>query len=517
MGILKNIWGSISAAVTAPAPKQSGSQLPPQPPPKAKPKQASIPPYYPTATPSETALLIRRELNLASSDILNLRLGATAAATLRDFAIASPDLSAALNANLRIGIPEGYKLKAWNTDGTFNPDATRLAYQIVQRMDMIPDYTEGFNTVNSLLATSEALGRDLLTTGSMAMELVLDKSRLPQKFVPLATAQIIFYPDVSGKSVIPTQRIAGQYIPLDIPTFFYVSVDQDLLSAYSNSPFEAAIQPVIADAEFTNDMRRVVKRSVHPRLDVSIDQDELTKATPPEILNDPEKLAEYRNAVQAAIGVTINGMAPEDALIHYDFVKVSYVDGGNHAPQDVFKGVQSLIDAKLSTGAKTLPSVLGHGSGSQNVASSETLLAMKTADGLVRRKLNELYSKGFTLAVRLFGLDVSIDFRYDDIELRPSGELEAFRSQKQSRVLEQLSFGMLSDEEACLELTGSLPPPGMTPLSGTRFSEGLGRGGAENPYSNAPAGGGSGSGSGGGPMNQTLKPDTPTGTRGKKN
>ena len=491
--------------------------LPPQPPPKVKPKQTSLPSVYPNAQPSEQALLLRRELNLGNSDILALRRGANTHDTIRDLATASPDLSAALAANLRIGIPETYKIKAWNPDGTFNPDATRLAYQILQRMDQVPDYTEGFNTVNSIMSLSEQLGKDLMLTGGMGMELVLDKGRLPQKFVPIAVAQVIWYPDVAGKSVVPKQLLGGQYIDLDIPTFLYCALDQDLRTAYAQSPFEAAIQPVLADSDFTNDMRRVIKRSVHPRLNVTIDTEKLQASVPPEVLNDPQKLREFRNGVQTDIANVINGLAPEDALIHYDFLLVDYIvssGAGNASPDKVFDGVQKLLNAKLSTGGKTMPSVLGHGSGSQNVASSETLLAMKTADGMIRRKLNEMLSKGFTLAVRLFGLDVAVTFEYDPIALRPKDELEAFFAQRQSRILEQLSFGLLTDEEACIDLTGSLPPPGMAPLSGTRFSQGESRGGGENPYSNAPAGGGSGSGSGGNAGQKANDSKAPTKTRG---
>src|SRR6185369_11048542 len=431
---------------------------------------------------------------------------------LRDFAVASPDLSAAVNAMIRLGITERYKLKAWNPDGTFNPDGTRLAYQIAQRMDAVPDYTQGYNRTSSILAVSEALAKDGMLTGGLAMELVLDKARMPAKFAPIANANIIWYQDPANKTVVPKQLLGGVYIDLDIPTFFYTSIDQDLRTAYASSPLEPAIQPVLFDQDFQNDIRRLVKRAVYPRVDISIDEELLKMNVPPEVLNDPAKLREFRNKVQQDIADVINGLQPEDALIHYSFLTVQYLEGGVNAPQDAFKPIQELVNAKLSTGAKTLPSVLGHGSGSQNVASSETLLAMKNADGLVRKKLNELFSKGFTLAVRLFGLDVAVTFEYEKIELRPAGELEAFRSQKQSRILEQLSFGMMTDEEACLELTGSLPPPGMPKLSGTMFSAGLGGKGGENPYSGTGVGGGQ---SGGGAQNQTNKSPAPTGTRGK--
>ncbi|MGO4154627.1 hypothetical protein [Cupriavidus sp. YAF13] len=45
--------------------------------------------------------------------------------------------------------------------------------------------------------------------------------------------------------------------------------------------------------DFLNDLRRLVKRAIHPRLDVSIDEDLLHKSIPPEVLHDADKLREY--------------------------------------------------------------------------------------------------------------------------------------------------------------------------------------------------------------------------------
>jgi hypothetical protein len=147
---------------------------------------------------------------------------------------------------------------------------------------------------------------------------------------------------------------------------------------------------------------------------------------------------------------------------------VEYLNNGNQSLDAEYKVLQDVIDSKTATGAKTLPSILGHGSGSQNIASSETLLFMKNAAG-VQGKLNEGYSKALTLAVRLFGLDVYVEFRYAPIDLRPELELEVFRATRQSRLLEQLSLGFLTDDEASIQLTGQLTPAGFKPLSGTQF------------------------------------------------
>ena len=90
-------------------------------------------------------------------------------------------------------------------------------------------------------------------------------------------------------------------INLDIPTFVYVSLDQDLLDLYPGSIYETAIQPMLQDIDFNNDTRRATKRAVLPRLMAFIDSDTVKKFTPPDILNDSNKFSEYKNQLINAV------------------------------------------------------------------------------------------------------------------------------------------------------------------------------------------------------------------------
>jgi hypothetical protein len=209
------------------------------------------------------------------------------------------------------------------------------------------------------------------------------------------------------------------------------------------------------------------------------------------------------------LSAQINDLEPEDALVHFDSVGINLLNNGNISLDAEYQTLNNMVDAKVSTGARTMPSVLGHGSGSQNVASAETLLFTKNAKGMVQAKLNEIYSRALTLAVRLFGYDVYVEFRYADIDLRPESELESFRSMRQSRVLEQLSWGFISDEQASIELTGQLPPPGFKPLSGTGFYNAPKVDPNANPHTNQSTGG-----SNGGVSEQGPKSDAPKQTKG---
>lgn len=488
------------------AEKSAATSLPPVVDPKVPNKAQALPSASKrTATTKGDQRLSETDRRTANLDLLSLRNGTSTKSTIRDLSKVSPDLSASAWAYQRLVVTRGFAAVAYNQDGTINPEATNLVQQLLARFNYLTDYSAGFAGTSSIHSVAESLTKELRITGSCSLELVLDKTRLPNRLVPISTTQLEFYDDGSG-SMYPIQKTTAGEVKLDIPTFFYESMDQDLLSAYSDSPMEAALQAVLADTEFTNDVRRVIKRALHPRLDVSIDYEKFRKTIPPQLLGDDEGLKAYQDNYVSAVEETVNGLEPDDALVHFDSVEFDYLNNGNVTLNKEYETVQNLTNAKMATGTKAPPSVLGHGSDSQNIASTESLLFMRYCEG-VQNKVNTIISRALTLGVRLFGMDVYVHFEFDRVDLRPESELEAFRSMRQSRILEQLSIGLISDEQASIALTGRLPPPGAPKLSGTFFKAGATDPNAAqaNPYSNTGA-------TNGGP--QDSRPQTPTQTKG---
>ena len=483
------------------------ADLPVEPPPKVRAGSLSTPSIYRTATPDNEKSFKPTERSTANTDLTTFRTGASTKKTLRNFAKVNPDMSASVDAYLRTAITAGYKAVAKNRDGTFNKDATKLLQQLLTRFDVLPDYSQGFGGILSIRSIAEMLAKDLRIDGACALELVLDKAKLPYALQPVAVSTIEFKPDPGSRWLRPFQVMSGKpEVNLDVPTFFYVGLDQDLIEPYPDAPMEAALQPILAAQAFVNDLRRVVQRAIHPRQVVTLDAEKLRAAMPQELMGDNEEAQKWVDSVISSVASRLNQLKPEDALVLLDTMTLEYLGGGNSDLSSEYSTLTVIFDAKVATGTKTLPAILGHGSGSQNIASTETMLFMKNAEGAVQFKLNEIFSRALTLAVRLFALDVVVEFAFDRIDLRPETELEAFKSMRQSRVLELLSLGLLSDEAAALELTGQLPPDGAPKLSGTMF-----KGGATpstNPYSNTSQGQGSA-------LNQNLTPDTPTDKRGK--
>jgi len=444
------------------------AELPTQPPPKPpKPGGASFPGYRKTVAPA-AAVIPKPRFDVANVDLATTyRSGADTATIVRNLSRVSPELAGSVAAHNRVGIPEKFIAIARDPDGTFNIEATKLALQLLRVMNTMPDYINGFSQVGSLRSVSEALAKEMQQTGAMSMELVLDKQRLPTQFAPVAISSVLFYED--GKGTKPVQKIGGTEIDLDIATFFWVSLDPSLYDVYPHSPMEAAIQPVLAASTFLNTMRQLCDRHVFQRYDISIDEEKLRARMPEDIAADPLLVPGWLNEVITEVNNAITDLGPADALVHFDFFEIKYIEGDGGDTPNTFETVSNLHAGKIATATKTPPSVLGMGSTSQNVASTETLMFMMNANGMIRLKLQELYSKALTLAVRLFGLDVTVEFEFDEIELRPANEMMAFKQMRYEYLTNLVSIGWMTDEEACLRLTGNLPQNGYTVKWDTNF------------------------------------------------
>lgn len=458
------------APTAAPDPQAGTGQLPSIPPGKAPNKPVALQSWK-TQVARSASNIQRPDQRLANTDITTFRTGADSRAVMRSYVAASPDLSATTKSYLRVGIPEKYTIVARDPDGAINVEATKLAQEILRRVTYLGDPTLGYNPVTDLQSLSEALGLELVTYGSAGLELALDKQRLPTFLQAVSTTKIVFKEEDGG--VYPVQVVGGEERVLDIPTFFYISIDQDLLNAYSDSYFASAVQSVIADAQFLNDVRRSMQRVIQPRLTATIIEEKVKSSVSPDIGNDPVKLGEYYNQLIEGISQQLSSLQPEDALVSFDSVEYSLLgtngsSNGNIA--DTMQTVLKILESKLAAGAKTMPAILGR-DGNSSAATTSTMLFLKNAD-IVRRKLNVLYSRALTVAVRLLAQDCHVEFRYEDLDLRPQNELEAYKSMKQSRILQQLSLGFITDEEASIELTGHLPRDGHVPLAGTMFMGG---------------------------------------------
>lgn len=363
-----------------------------------------------------------------------------------------------------------YRYAAYDMNHQFSAAGTHLAETIVSRMNTVWDYSSGYSSRRSVSSLVETLLRESAINSGVGLELVLDDARLPDRLVPVDVSTVIWVSDGRGGQV-PKQRYPGarEDIDLNLPNVWFEFSHLDAGKIYTRSMYEAAVKDSLQYGEFIDDIRRVVRQSGHTRLAVALDVDKIMAVLPASVKNDPEQLDAELKRIKAQVEADLRQMNPEDAIVHFTIAKPEHLQSGLGSRSD-YTPLLKTMAGSYSTSMKTPPSVLGLrlDGGSEALGNIETLLFMKTA-AAIQLPVAAVMSRALTLACRLYGMDVYVEFEFDPINLRPEDELEAFRAMHQARVLELLSLGFVTDDEAGYMLGTGERAPGAPALSGTLF------------------------------------------------
>lgn len=354
-----------------------------------------------------------------------------------------------------------------NGTAVVSPEASEAVKVIIARLDTLSDYSKGYSDKPMLQSIIHTLLRESPQTGGIAIELVLDKVALPEKIQVVDYATLEWMSDGLGGRW-PRQKVkgGGDPIELNIATFFVGELHKESHEVAPTPLLKSSLTASIANNEFIEDMRRAVNKAGHSRLLVTLDAAKVRASAPPEIQSDTGKLAGYMQNVLEETQQEMADLEPDDSLVGYDSATFAVADIGG-SKQDYVPLMKAMANYQ-STGLKTPPSIIGvRADGSQSLSNSETLVYLKVVRA-IQVPIEEVLSRALTLAIRLYGLDAYVRVKFNQIDLRPEGELEAFRVQKQQRYLELLSLGKVTDYEFGLAM-GINHNPAAEMLSGTGF------------------------------------------------
>lgn len=363
-----------------------------------------------------------------------------------------------------------YTIAAYDANTNhFDPDATDLCNSIITKMECAYD-TNGFSNIMGFTQIQQTMLREAIITNGVGTELVLNKAYLPDHMQIVGLETLRWTKNTDNKYV-PNQQIAGQpkLVPLDIPTFFVSRAAGDPADVLPRSMMEAAIKLLIYFEEILEDIRKSMKQTGYARNVVTLDLEKIKAAAPRGVLNDTVKFQQFCETVRTSVENTINNIDPEDALVMFDVANFE-IKSAQFGKAIDYSPLLNSVSGMYATSMKTPPTVLGMrmDSGSQALGNVETLIFLKSC-AAVQKPVETQLSRILTMACRLYGANVYIKFKYDPINIRPEIETEAFKTMRQTRILELLSLGLISDEEAALQLKTGKLPPGSQKLSGTFF------------------------------------------------
>ena len=433
---------------------------------KVKPGQQAPPPYLGIAKGSVVTNSAQSTISLDRSNFArNSRDMAEAVARL---CRVSPDLSHAVSTKIATTLSKKYTVVAYDSLGRISVPGTEAAQLLSAHWDReSPDYTM-FTRSTDIRSLSASLLLDSFRYGGMMAELVLDKARLPSFIKPVDTSQLKWADNKTTTYPVYKTKQDSE-VHLNYPTIFYSATQQTGETPYAESPLQTALQPSMWDVEFADTLRRAATKNLLQRLTITIDSAAWVKTLSLEDQNDDKKLAARAKETVAALEEQLANLSPEDSLVLFDTIKAQDISNANRSEDRSIAVLQGLISGQLASGSKILPSIIGRGETSAN-GSTESLIFLKAMTA-AQNELNVMLSRIFTLAVKLMGQDANVKFEFSPVDLRPEIELESFEAIKQSRLLKDLSLGLRTDEEVSILITGTLPPVGYVPLSGTRFYE----------------------------------------------
>lgn len=231
--------------------------------------------------------------------------------------------------------------------------------------------------------------------------------------------------------------------------FFWGTVDPDIDNPNPISMLMSALSSIFFRIGVLQDLEKVIKRAGYSKLTAEILEEVMYRNAPASIKRDDDKLRNYLKDRRDEIQDYLTNLRPEDAVAHFDSVKIQYLKDGFNGNIDV-KPLMDVLNQQISSGLKTLPSILGRGAAT---AGTENVLYVRGVKFIQKRILIAL-NNAFSFALEREGVRAVSDVYFNEIDLRSPNEIENHKIMKQKRLLELLVLGFKTPDEVCYELTG---------------------------------------------------------------
>lgn len=379
-----------------------------------------------------------------------------------------PDVSAAVFSYLTMANTEPLILVR-DMEGNIDRDAIKQLTLALKMLTVPTDYTLGFQLKKNLVSLCEELRYMALLRGGIGVELVLDKKMAPSELRMVDMQSIQWYEKNAGQYK-PVQTVSGVQdgINLDIPTFFVSFFRKAPTDIYSYSPFVSSINTIAARQQVINDLYRIMQKTGYPRMDITVVEEVMLKNAPTSIRNDPAKMKAWANERLSEVRTAFENLRSDQAIVHFDTVEAGILNDKMPGAGVNIQSVIETLNAQNQAALKTMSTVIGRGASGVNTGSVEARIAAMNADEL-NEPVAELLTNICSFILHQQGYQGFAEITFAKAELRPDLELEPQLMLRSQRLRQDLSDGLLTDDEYHLLMYRRLRPDSVPELSGTNF------------------------------------------------
>jgi hypothetical protein len=294
----------------------------------------------------------------------------------------------------------------------------------------------GDNGMDGLI---DILYMSLFTYGAAALEVVLSKSRESiWDVVPVDVWTVRFRRENGRLQAYQLQD--GEAVPLPMDRFIYIGLDRDGTNPYGRSMLRSIPFVVKIQQRLMEDMAKAVHNAGWSRLHVQYEPGERRRG------ESAEQYQERAAADLEMLREKLSGLKPDQNLVTYDNVRVSLVQGNQHA--QIFYDNHKVIEEQVITATHLMPVLLGRNYGTTETygtAQFEIINRQAAAvNRCVKRLLERLYN--FELALMWGEAEARVHMR-DNRTVDIYREAQA-RAKEIESVLKLHEKGLVNREKA---------------------------------------------------------------------
>lgn len=417
---------------------------------------------------SPDAVLARPSDREHLNSLLDRRLNVGGAELMAELFRSDSDVSATVNAFLTVADTKP-RWVVRDPAGVVDRAGQEIVDQIIQRLVTRFDYTKPrpFALKPSLRGLFESMRYMILLRGALPVELVFDQRLVPGE-LRMIDPQTLEWTEPKSGQPIPEQVVNGERTSLDIPTFFISHFRKDPTRLYSQSFFMAAINTIAARQQVINDMYSIMRKTGFPRMTARLLEEVLRKNAPAKCKEDETEMRRWLTDRRNELQQQLTNMSPEQALVSFDSTDFGILNEKNPAAGIDITSIIKVLNEANQAALKTMSTIIGRGETGVNTASVEARIFSMNAEQ-INRPIEDVMSQALTLALRLTGSQSRVEFSFAKVEMRPDLELEPQKTMRQARLMEQLSLGIINDDEYHMEMFGHIRPDYAPELAGTNF------------------------------------------------
>ena len=379
------------------------------------------------------------------------------------FAANDSSFSSALYTHVRMMV-DTFRATAYKPNESIFTEGQIYINSLLHKFNYEDKYSDGFTHPNTITDQIARIARNLLTSDNAAAALFIElnpTSYEVEDFKPIDCDRVYFegqpflFTDSTyisgsfgdGKKRRPYIFQNGHKVPVDVANFLWQPLDSDAEQINGNSPLRPALRHTFTKLEFLDNLRKVLKNQAWPKVKVVLDEEAVLNIAPPEIKHDQKKLIKFFNDYLAIIEDQLTNIAVDQNIVVYDTIKeISFLESKIRFDP---RPIAALLDAEAISALKAPPSTVGKGGSTktgEGLASAELVIFRRTVKAL-RTIVETLYSRAFTFALRMNGMQGYVKFRLKEFSLRPPEERAQFDSILVETLKTSWALGAIGDDE----------------------------------------------------------------------